>query len=153
MDFVAVWQQLGVAVFWPHVVHEAVSASQLKARFMSSLQRLKRRSEFLRVAATQRNWIAPGLILQVRQRNGEGADTQDARVGFTVSRKVGNSVERNRVRRRLKSVATMMMTKHAQVGMDFVIIGRKNTLRRPFADLVSDLTVALKKLKTYREGI
>ena len=45
------------------------------------------------------------------------------------------------------------MTKHAQAGMDFVIIGRKNTLKRPFSDLMSDMIIALKKLKTYREGI
>lgn len=120
---------------------------------MSALPRLKRRPEFLSVAASQRKWVAPGLIVQVRKRAFEEADIKDARVGFTVSRKVGNSVKRNRVRRRLKSAAAIMMTKHAQLGMDFVIIGRKNTLKRPFADLMSDITLALKKLKTYREGI
>ena len=46
-----------------------------------------------------------------------------------------------------------MMTKHAQGGMDFVIIGRKNALKRPFTALMADMTAALKKLETYREGI
>jgi RNase P protein component len=46
-----------------------------------------------------------------------------------------------------------MMTRHAHEGMDFVIIGRKNTLTRPFAALMADMTAALKKLETYREGI
>jgi ribonuclease P protein component len=153
MGSATAWQQLVVAVFWPRVVHEAVSASQLKAHFMSALSRLKRRPEFLKVAATRCMWVAPGLIVQARKRNVEEADTQDARVGFTVSRKVGNSVKRNRVRRRLKAAATIIMIKHAQEGTDFVIIGRKNTLKRPFEALKSDLTVALKKLETNREGI
>lgn len=120
---------------------------------MSALPRLKRRPEFLKVAAAQFKWVAPGLIVQARKRTVEEADTRDSRVGFTVSRKVGNSVKRNRVRRRLKSAATIILKKHAQKGVDFVIIGRKNTLNRSFADLMSDMALAMKKLKTYREGI
>jgi len=120
---------------------------------VSVLPRLKRRPEFLRVAATRRKWVAPGLIVQVRKRPLDEVDTDEARIGFTVSRKVGNSVKRNRARRRLKAAADIMMTKHAQGGMDFVIIGRKNTLTRPFTALMADMTTALKKLETYREGI
>ena len=153
MDFAAAWRQSGVAVFWPLVVHEAVSVSQLKARLVSVLPRLKRRPEFLRVAATGRKWVTPGLIVQVRKRSVKEADMIDARIGFTVSRKVGNSVKRNRVRRRLKAAAAIMMSNHAQVGTDIVIIGRKNTLKRPFSALMADMTMALKKLQTYREGI
>jgi ribonuclease P protein component len=134
-------------------VQEAVSAFLLKANSLSELPRLKRRPEFLRVAATRLKWVAPGLIVQVRKRLVEEEATNDARVGFTVSRKVGNSVKRNRVRRRLKAAADLIMTKHAQEGMDFVIIGRKNTLTRPFPALMADMTAALKKLETYREGI
>lgn len=132
-------------------MHEAVSAFLLKAHSVSVLPRLKRRPEFLRVAATRHKWVAPGLIVQVRKRSVGEAGTSDARIGFTVSRKVGNSVKRNRVRRRLKAAADKMMTQHAQGGMDFVVIGRKNTLKRPFTALMADMTVALKKLKTYRE--
>ena len=153
MDFVAVWRQLGVVVFWPLDVHEAVSVFQLKARPLSVLPRLKRRPEFLRVAATGRKWVTPGLIVQVRKRSVKEAEKIDARIGFTVSRKVGNSVKRNRVRRRLKAAAEIMMSNHAQEGTDIVIIGRKNTLKRPFSALTADMKVALKKLQTYREGI
>jgi ribonuclease P protein component len=133
-------------------VHEAVSVYLLEAKSVSVLPRLKQRPEFLRVAATGRKWVAPGLILQVRKRSIKEANTNDARIGFTVSRKVGNSVKRNRVRRRLKAVAAVIMSKHAQGGTDFVVIGRKNTLKRSFAALIADMTMALKKLQTYREG-
>jgi len=90
-----------------------------------------------------------GLIVQLRPRPGGEIDTGQARVGFTVSRKVGNAVARNRVRRRLKAAAEIVMTQHAQPGVDFVIIGRKNSLSRPFSALECDLTTALKKLDAY----
>lgn len=116
--------------------------------------RLKRRFEFLRVAAAKRRFVAPGLILQARPRRvsdarvaGIGADA--VRIGFTVSRKVGNAVARNRARRRLRAAARQVMGDHARGGNDFVVIGRAGTLTRPFGDLVGDLEKALRRLDAY----
>ena len=141
-----------VVAFWPRVVLEAVSVYLLEAHSVSVLPRLKQRPDFLRVAATGQKWVTPGLIIQVRERSYREISTNEARIGFTVTRKVGNSVKRNRVRRRLKAAAAEIMTKYAREGIDFVIIGRKNTLTRPFTALTDDMTMALKKLRTYREG-
>lgn len=74
-----------------------------------------------------------------------------ARIGYTVSRKVGNAVNRNRAKRRLRAVAGQVMTKHARTGTDFVIIGRAATLSRPFEKLVADLQTALRKLNCYTD--
>jgi len=138
-------------VLLPIAGQEDASAFPLKADVrVSALSRLKRRPEFLRVAATRRKWVASGLIVQIRPRPAGEADTQGPRVGFTVSRKVGNAVQRNRVRRRLKAAAREVMTEHAPPGTDFVIIGRKVSLTRSFPALVGDLTTALKKLAAYR---
>ncbi len=124
----------------------------------AAVPRLKRRPEFLRVAEAKRKWVAPGLILQARRhgsgdrrRRGIHEETASIRVGFTVSRKVGNAVERNRVRRRLRAAAGKVMPVHAKEGHDFVIIGRNATLRRPFAVLMKDLETALKRLDAYIE--
>lgn len=128
---------------------------------MAALERLKRRPEFLRVAATRRKFVAPGLILQARRHDpapesSVGASTDAAplpsRVGFTVSRKVGNSVARNRARRRLRAAADTVMTGHAAAGEDYVLIGRAGTLTRPFPALLADLEAALKRLGAYRGG-
>ena len=116
---------------------------------------LKRRSEFLRVAGGRRKWVAPGLILQARpsptsaiaNRAGE-----TARVGLTVSRKVGNAVKRNRARRRLRAAVQQIMPDHAKAGYDFVVIGRMATLTRSFDSLLIDLESALKRLDAYRES-
>ena len=68
------------------------------------------------------------------------------RVGFTVSRKVGNAVARNRARRRLRAAVDRVMPSRARPGHDFVVIGRAGTLTRPFDSLVRDLTTALRRL-------
>ena len=120
--------------------------------------RLKRRAEFLQVAAANRKWVAPGLILQVRRQPSTELESDDARraallepvrVGFTASRKVGNAVARNRARRRLRSVAREVLS-HAEPGNDFVLIARPATVDRDYQALVTDLVAGLKRLKLYR---
>jgi ribonuclease P protein component len=122
--------------------------------------RLKRRAEFLQVAAANRKWVAPGLILQVRRQPSPDSESHDAprkampgpvRVGFTASRKVGNAVQRNRARRRLRAVAQQVLDRHAEPGTDFVLIARPATVDRDYQDLVGDLVAGLKRLKLYRE--
>ncbi len=68
------------------------------------------------------------------------------RVGITVSRKVGNAVARNRARRRLRAVARETLPGQAMPGHDYVLIGRKGTLSRPYDALRGDLEGALAKL-------
>jgi ribonuclease P protein component len=131
------------------------------------LPRLTRRSEYLRVAAAGRKWVAPGLILQVLRREAGGApDGRDAailppgvavtgptvRLGFTASRKVGIAVRRNRARRRLRAAAAQIMPCHAAPGHDYVLIARAGTPSRPYATLVEDLRTALRRLGVYCEG-
>ena len=72
------------------------------------------------------------------------------RVGFTVSRKVGNAVARNRARRRLRETARLVLPQFGAPGRDYVLIGRTATLNRPFADLLDDLLAALRRLGVYR---
>ena len=68
------------------------------------------------------------------------------RVGFTASRKVGNAVARNRARRRLREAARRVLPVVAAPGRDYVLIGRRTTLERPFPLLLADLETALCRL-------
>ncbi|GAC1347869.1 MAG: hypothetical protein NVSMB18_34300 [Acetobacteraceae bacterium] len=101
--------------------------------------RLTRRAEFLLVAGKGRKAPAPGLVLQSLARG----DEAPARLGFTVTKKVGNAVVRNRTRRRLRAAARAVLEDVPVRGVDLVLIGRDGTRGRKFSLLVDDLKRAL----------
>lgn len=115
------------------------------------LGRLKRRAEFLRVAATGRKAVAPGIVLQAIERAMPSSGGKPSiHVGFTASKKVGNAVARNRTKRRLRALAASVLPKHAEGGRDYVLIARQATLSRNFRDLESDLLQALARVGALR---
>lgn len=103
--------------------------------------RLKRRADFLRVAAKGRKAPMPGLVLQALPH----PQVAEVRLGFTVTKKVGNAVVRNRTRRRLKEAARLLFREQAVSGVDLVLIGRDGTRGRPFKALQDDLRRALNR--------
>ncbi|MEQ8806944.1 MAG: ribonuclease P protein component [Rhodospirillales bacterium] len=118
-----------------------------------TVPRLKRRADFLKVARKGHKWAAPGLVLQAFDRTGDGeAAGPDFRAGFTVTRKVGNAVVRNRARRRLKAAAEQVLPDGAKAGHDYVLIGRQGTLDRAFPALIGDLRTALERVGTRKNG-
>ncbi len=84
----------------------------------------------------------PGLVLQALKRG----DAAPARLGFTVTKRVGNAVVRNRARRRLKEAARLNLAEHPLAGVDLVLIGRAATCGRDFGLLREDLRRALTKV-------
>ncbi len=103
---------------------------------------LKRRAEFLRVAAKGRKAPSPGLVLQALDRG----DEAPVRLGFTVTKKVGNAVVRNRTRRRLRAAARLLLAETPAHGADLVLVGRDTTRARRFDLLIDDLRRGLAKL-------
>ncbi len=85
----------------------------------------------------------PGFVLLVRPR-----DDGDAamRVGFTVTKKIGNAVVRNRMKRRLRALARELLPDGGVRGADHVLIGRAGGVERDFAALRSELAKALNKV-------
>ena len=108
----------------------------------ASPARLKHRAEFLRAASRGKKAAMPSLVVQVFARG----DEAPARVGFTVTKKVGNSVIRNRTRRRMREAARLLLRDAMPAGVDLVVIGRNTTRDRPFPLLIEDLQRALTKL-------
>ena len=66
------------------------------------------------------------------------------RVGFTVTKKIGNAVQRNRIKRRFRAAAREVLPELAEPGHDYVLIARPAALHRPWAALLDDLRRALK---------
>jgi ribonuclease P protein component len=108
---------------------------------LPGLGHLTRRAEFLRAAAKGRKAPMPGLVLQALPRNDDGP----ARLGFTVTKKIGNAVMRNRTRRRLKEAARLVLAEQPPRRVDLVLIGRAGTAKRSFSALQDDLRRALTK--------
>lgn len=118
---------------------ESVASSTLGSPGRFSLERLRRRADFVAVARGKRS-VMSGLILQARDRGESGA----TRIGFTCSKKVGNAVSRNRAKRRLRALAQEVLAPVSRPGWDYVLIGRRDTtIRLPFADLQKQLRDAI----------
>lgn len=116
---------------------------------MQKMGRLKRRSCFLRVQKDGKKWVSKGLILQAAQSE----DPENSRFGITVTRRVSKSaVVRNRIKRRLRAAACDVIPDHVKNGLDFVLIGRAETERYPYADLKKDLKWCLGRLECLKDG-
>ena len=115
-----------------------------------ALGRLRRRPEFLRVGRSRRKCVTPGLILQVAPAPHPPDGPAGPRVGLTASRKVGGAVARNRARRRLRAAAREVLPRQARKDLDYVLIARRETLSRPWAELLADLERALRRLGAAR---
>jgi ribonuclease P protein component len=105
------------------------------------MERLRQRADFL-AAATGAKAPASAFVLQVLKRRDEGP----IRVGFTVSRKVGNAVERNRVRRRLREIVRRTESLGMRPGHDYVVVGRRAALGLPFDRMLEEFDRALRRV-------
>jgi ribonuclease P protein component len=106
------------------------------------MARLKRRADFLAVAKGVRVH-RPLLTLQAKVRPGPVSEGARPRVGFTVTKKVGTAVVRNRIRRRFRAASDGLEAEFAPL-TDYVIIARRDALTAPFDALAGDLAGALR---------
>ncbi|HVX99279.1 MAG TPA: ribonuclease P protein component [Pseudorhodoplanes sp.] len=111
------------------------------------MERLRRRADFLKAAGGIKV-AAPAFVLQACRRR----DEKPARVGFTVSRKVGNAVERNRVRRRLREAVRLSAAGRMKPGYDYVLVGRRAALERAFDRMQQDLEGALQRIHSAHQS-
>ena len=107
------------------------------------IERLKQRKDFLAVARGASR-AAPGVVVQMLKRGDDGPP----RVGFTVTRKLGGAVTRNRIRRRLKEAVRLGLAGCMRQGRDYVFIGRPEAAARPFRLLQQDLVDAVSRVET-----
>ncbi len=111
-----------------------------------ALRRLKNRSEFLKAARGQRvGRAAFSLQANTRDLDRPGLSPAEPGIGFTVTKQMGNSPERNRIRRRLRAAAKACATGF-EPQHDYVLVGRREALSIPYGQLVSDLAAVLSKV-------
>jgi ribonuclease P protein component len=112
--------------------------------------RLRQRAEFLQVARGTRVHL-PLFSLQAAKRpldarfDADAVPAVRARVGLTVTKKTGNAVVRNRIRRRLKEALRHAKALSTEPDTDYVVVARREALTVPFVRLVADLETAVRK--------
>ncbi len=135
----------------PFGIRRNPSRPSLKAKAMH-LERLKKRTDFVRAARNGRRWTMPGLVVQAYWRapsidNGVSDEMATVRIGYTASiRGVGNAVARNRAKRRLRAAVDAVLPDAAAANCDYVLIANRQTVTQPFETLIDDLRTAIEKL-------
>ncbi|MCH9806999.1 MAG: ribonuclease P protein component [Alphaproteobacteria bacterium] len=139
-----------------------------------TFETLKKRSDFLRIRGGSR-WGAKSFVLEAKRRmatsaadaKGGGATPEmepargvdchsenvaRPRFGFTVTKKMGNAVTRNRIKRRLREAVRNAAPGGAVQGCDYVLVARHAALTQNFGQLVGDLKNALRQVNSGLNG-
>lgn len=115
------------------------------------LQTLKSRREFLRVRGGDRVSTA-AFLMEMRRRDGPDLNVSGARFGLTITKKLGNAVTRNRIRRRLKAALAAHAGNLARPDGDYVVVARAAAVDRQFSVLLTDVERALARLGDTASG-
>lgn len=131
------------------IEHEGRAAGPLPS---FRLDVIKTRAEF-KAASGGPRFSTPGFTMLRRPLPVPPAGARlPLRFGFTVTKKVGNAVERNRIRRRLREAVRRAGTAAAVPGMDLVILARRAAIDLPFTALVEDIRRAMLALAAKGEA-
>ena len=106
---------------------------------------LKRHKEFrytYRVGRSQNGTLFTMVVARSR--------TETIRIGFSVSKRVGNAVQRNRAKRRMRACITPMIER-LNGGCNLIVIAKPEVLNAPFAELQSQLETLLKRCGVWSE--
>ena len=103
---------------------------------------IRKRADFLSANRGKR-FVTPGFVMLVYDRRD---DTPTKRLGITITKKVGNAVIRNRMKRRFRALARDYLGEMGRPGADHILIGRVTGIELDFGVLRQDVQRALKKL-------
>lgn len=107
---------------------------------------IEKRRDFVLATNVGKRFITGSFILQMNKRADDHFAPPPPRFGFTVTKKMGNAVTRNRIKRRLREAVREAATKLALPGHDYVLIPRHKALDCPFPDLLRDMEFAFSRI-------
>ncbi len=108
---------------------------------------LRTRSDFLKVQAAPR--VGTSTLVLHALAVADGAQDTPIHVGYTVTKRCGNAVIRNRIKRRLRSAARSILPEEGTQGCSYVLVGKPATCEAEFSDILRDLRYALRKHATF----
>ena len=109
------------------------------------LETLRKRRDFIAMRAGRRQH-SPCFVLQARKRNDDNLTAAGVRIGYTVTKKTGNAVERNRIKRRMRAAVHQIMPNDARPAYDYVLIGKRAALNTEFKTMVVELGASLNRV-------
>ncbi|MDD4275377.1 MAG: ribonuclease P protein component [Clostridia bacterium] len=113
---------------------------------LNKCYRLTMRNQFSYVYKKGESYPAKSLILIYVKSKYNGL-----KVGFSVSKKIGNSVVRNKIKRRLRE-AFRAKLKNIQSGYNYIIIARPSIVDSSYDELVKTIEYVFKKSGKYLEN-
>jgi ribonuclease P protein component len=116
-----------------------VSAFLLKLRYPLRIERIKKSQEFQEITKKGRRTVTRGFVLLACAT----ARVDSAAFGITASRKLGGAVQRNRIKRRIRSAAYVTLPLSATPGWGYVFIGRQACANLPFPLLIEEMKTAI----------
>ena len=112
-----------------------------------SIERLKKRPQFLACAKAP-SCARGAILIQAMPRD----DQPLVRAGFTATKRIGGSVQRNRAKRRMREAARLLLPELGHPGFDYVFIARSGVTTRPWVRLLDDVKSALLRLAAERDS-
>lgn len=107
---------------------------------------IRKRPDFLRANRGKRFVTPSFVLLAYKRQDGHPVAADSIRYGITVTKKIGNAVARNRMKRRVRALIAETLSQHGLCGVDHIFIGRKQDAERPFSALKTDLERGLRHL-------
>jgi ribonuclease P protein component len=108
---------------------------------LRSEQRLRKTGDFKAVYTRGRSYVHPAMVVYVLRQEGDSA-----RIGFSVSKKLGGSVDRNRIKRRLREASRFLLPRLA-FGADFIVVARSASAESSVEELSAVMESLLRKAK------
>lgn len=140
-----VWQPKAAAEFWQTAGHVGVNVFRHKILSVGFIEPLKKRSDFLHLRTGLKIKSYGFLLAAGKPQINHITKANISRLGFTVTKKCGGAVVRNRIKRRLREASRIGLKSYLLAGHDYNIIGHKSSLHICFQDLIDYLQLAVKK--------
>ncbi len=108
---------------------------------------IKKRSEFIRFNKFSKKTYTPNFIIQKLEKN---EIDKFSHFGFTVTKKIGSAIVRNKTKRRLKSIIRELLKykdKYFDLSFNYILICKKEIVKVSYNDLVNELMIKFKSIK------
>ena len=107
------------------------------------LKTIKKRIDFVKISKKGKRFFTQGFILQKYKRDFSSKENT-ARVGFTITKKIGNAVVRNKIKRRFRAIIKEVLNNYLKKNYDYVIIANKKSLVMNYKELRIDVIKVIK---------